>query len=84
MNYAIVENGIVTNIISLEERNAHEFADAVPLGEIPATIGDGYVGGVFTRDGHAVLTPTEAMIAELDAYVLKLELDNVMLTLDLS
>ena len=84
MSYAMVEAGIVTNIIWLEERNAHEFAGAVPLGEVPAMIGDEYVNGVFTRDGRTVLTPTEAIIAALDAYVLKLELDNVMLTLDLS
>lgn len=81
MNYAILENGLVTNIIWLNERNAHEFAGAVPLGDVPVAIGDGYADGVFTRDGRAVLSPVQATIAALDSYVLVLELANVMLTL---
>ena len=54
MNYALVENGVVANIIWLYPGNAAEFPNAVPLGDRPVMIGDGYADGVFTRDGAAV------------------------------
>ncbi len=47
MNYALIENGIVTNLIWLHPGNAADFPGAVPLGDIPAAIGDTYVNGVF-------------------------------------
>lgn len=86
MNYAIVENSMVTNIIWLNASNANEFAGAVALGDVPAAIGDGYVDGVFTRDGQKVLSPLQAAnvtIAKLDSYVLELELESVRLTQDM-
>lgn len=64
MNYALIENGIVTNIIWLYPGNASDFPNAVPLGDVPAGIGDTYEDGVFYRDGERVLTPVEQALAE--------------------
>ena len=35
MNYAWIENGVVTNLIYLLPSNAAEFPHAVPLGGVP-------------------------------------------------
>lgn len=59
MNYAIVENGVVVNVVYLHDMNRNEFPDAVPLGDVPAGIGDTYADGVFYRDGERVLTAAE-------------------------
>lgn len=59
MNYAVVENGTVTNIIWLYPANASDFPDAVPCGEIPVDIGDTYDGEHFYRAGERVLTALE-------------------------
>ena len=59
MNYALIENGTVTNIIWLYPANAHEFPNAVPMGQIPAAIGDTWDGTCFYRDGERVLTPAQ-------------------------
>jgi len=84
MNYALIENGTVTNIIWLYEGNAGDFPGAVPIGDRPVQIGDAYAGGVFTRDGVPVLTQLEIerqTIAGLDAMVIELSYQNVMLEL---
>lgn len=81
MNYALIENGTVKNIIWLHERNAHEFPNAVRLNDIPVQIGDTYLGGVFYRDGAPVLTALEqanATIAALDAEVVELTYQNIL------
>ena len=59
MNYAVVENGTVTNIIWLYPANASDFPDAVPCGDLPVAIGDTYDGEHFYRAGEQVLTPLE-------------------------
>lgn len=59
MNYAVVENGTVTNIIWLYPGNASDFPDAVPCGDLPVAIGDTYDGEHFFRDGERVLTALE-------------------------
>lgn len=66
MNYALIENGIVTNVIWLHPGNAAEFPNAVALEDIPAGIGDTYEDGVFYREGERVLTAAERMQAEMD------------------
>lgn len=84
MNYVLIENGVVTNIIWLYSGNAGDFPNAVPLGDRPVRIGDAYADGVFTRDGVPVLTPleeAEATIAALDASVVELSYQNVLLEL---
>lgn len=85
MNYAIVENGVVTNIIVIYEGNAHEFPNAVLLDSVPVQIGDTYADGKFSRDGELLLSPLEqanATIAELDAAVVDLTYQNVLRELD--
>ena len=59
MNYALIENGVVTNVIWLYPGNVKDFPNAVPLGDVPAGIGDTYSDGVFYRDGERVLTVAE-------------------------
>ena len=76
MRHAMVENGIVTNLIWLYEGNAGDFPNAVALDERPVAIGDGYQNGVFVRGGLPVLTPLEEareLIARLDAAIVDLE-----------
>ena len=59
MNYALIENGVVTNLIWLYPANAAEFPGAVPLGGVPAAIGDAWDGECFCRNGERVLTPAQ-------------------------
>lgn len=73
MNYALIENGIVTNIIWLYETNADEFPGAVKLGERQVEIGDTYEDGRFYRDGAEVLTAEEAAVQAAALYVEALE-----------
>lgn len=59
MNYALIENGVVTNIIWLYSGNAGDFPDAVRCGDVPVAIGDTYDGHDFYREGARVLSPVE-------------------------
>ena len=68
MNYALIENGIVTNIIWLYEGNASDFPAAVKLGDRPVAIGDTYIDGKFYRDGNEVLTALEIVQLESETY----------------
>lgn len=68
MRYALIDNGIVTNVIVLNDRNASDFPDAVRLGDLPVGIGDTYTDGKFYRDGVEVLTPMEQAQAEMTEY----------------
>lgn len=77
MNYALVENGIVTNIIWLYETNADEFLGAVKLGERQVEIGDTYEDGRFYRDGVEVLTAEEAAQLEAVTYAEALQVLGV-------
>lgn len=42
MRYALVENGVVTNIIELDKRNEQFFPSAVYTGDKPVGMGDTY------------------------------------------
>lgn len=68
MRYALIDNGIVSNIIALNDRNASDFPSAVKLGDRPVGIGDTYTAGKFYRDGTEVLTPLEAAQVEIETY----------------
>lgn len=68
MRYALIDNGIVANVIALNDRNAGDFPAAVKLGDRPVGIGDTYTDGKFYRDGVEVLTPLEAAQAEIETY----------------
>ena len=59
MRYAIITDGIVTNVIILYPGNAADFPTAVPCGDVPVAIGDTWDGEHFFRDGEQVLTPLE-------------------------
>ena len=67
LNYALVENGVVTNVIWLCNSNASDFPNAVCVSDRPVAISDQYAGGVFTRDGEAVPTFAEIEAAALAA-----------------
>ena len=64
MNYALIENGVVSNLIWLYPANAAEFPGAVPLGDVPAAIGDAWDGEHFWRNGERVLPAAERAAAE--------------------
>ena len=68
MRYAMVTDGVVTNVIALNDRNASDFPTAVKLGDRPVGIGDTYTDGKFYRDGKEVLTPMEQAQAEITEY----------------
>lgn len=69
MNYAVVENGTVTNIIWLYPANASDFPDAVPCGDLPVAIGDTYDGEHFYRGGEKLDSPLA--LAQQEAQTLK-------------
>ena len=68
MRYALIDNGIVSNVIVLNDRNASDFPTAVKLGDRPVGIGDTYTDGKFYRYGVEVLTPMEQAQAEMTEY----------------
>ncbi len=57
MRYAIVTDGIVTNVIEL--RPSVTWPGSVALGDRPVGIGDTYQDGKFYRGGQEVLTSQE-------------------------
>ena len=52
MNYALIENGVVTNLIWLYPANESEFPGAVPMDGVPVAIGDTWDGTYFYRGGE--------------------------------
>lgn len=68
-NFAIIENGIVTNIIWGNIYNASDFPNAVQIDDLAVQIGDTYVDDVFFHDGvtvQAVVDEQEDMKAALE------------------
>lgn len=70
MNYALIEDGVVTNIIWLSYTNADDFPNAVAMGDLPVAIGDTWDGEYFYRDGQRILTRTEKIQDMADALTL--------------
>lgn len=69
MNYALIKDNVVVNLIWLNPSNKEEFPGAVACGDFPVGIGDSYDGTYFYRNGERLLTTVENMqniIAELD------------------
>ena len=66
MRYAIITDGVVTNVIILYPGNEGDFPDAVRCGDIPVAIGDTYDGQDFYRDGEKVLSPLAEAQKELE------------------
>lgn len=77
MNYALIENGVVTNIIWLYSGNAGDFPTAVPCGDVPVAIGDTYDGQDFYREGARVLSPVEQAQKDAEDMQAALELLGV-------
>lgn len=75
--YALVENGVVTNVMVLYQPSAAEFEGAVPCGEIPVAIGDTYDGEHFYRAGERVLTALEQAQKDAEDMQAALELLGV-------
>lgn len=63
--FALIENGVVVNIISMYAKNLKDFPNAVLATERPVAIGDQFVDGAFIRDGVLVLTYEELAAAML-------------------
>lgn len=55
-NYALITDGVVSNVIWLNDNNVTDFPTAVPCDTTPVQIGDIYIEGQFYRDGVAVET----------------------------
>ena len=62
MRAAMIENGVVTNIIIIDPDRYT--CSAVQTGELPVAIGDTYDGADFYRDGVKVEMPAEDVNAE--------------------
>lgn len=77
MNYALIEDGVVANIIWLYPATEGDFPNAVRCADIPVAIGDTYADGVFYRDGERVLSAAEVASAEADDMRSALELLGV-------
>lgn len=59
MNYAIIEDNIVTNIIWIYSIEADDFPNAVPLDGRLIEIGDTYLDGKFYRNGERIYNGEE-------------------------
>lgn len=75
--YALVENGVVTNVMVLYPPSAAEFAGAVPCGDLPVAVGDTYDGEHFFRDGVQVLSALEQAQKDAEDMAAALELLGV-------
>lgn len=64
MNYALIENGIVTNVIYLHPMNASDFPNAVCIDGYAVGIGDAYADGLFYRDGVQIKSNVEIAAEE--------------------
>ena len=58
-DYARVENGIVTNIIYVDDLTAQKQTNLVCIEDYLVSIGDTYTDGEFYRDGVKVITNQE-------------------------
>lgn len=63
---AVVNNGVVTNIIWCTD-NTPQTANWVNCDDRPVAIGDTYADGKFYRDGTEVLTPLEDAQAQVES-----------------
>ena len=77
MRYAIITDGVVTNVIILYQGNAADFPDAVPCGDVPVAIGDTWDGKDFYLEGALVLSPVEQARKDAEDMAAALELLGV-------
>lgn len=77
MTYALVEGGVVTNLIWLYPGNEQDFPGAVAVGDVPVRVGDQWQDGLFFRGGERLLSPLEealCAIAELDEALMEAQM----------
>ncbi len=67
MRYALIENGVVTNLIYLHPTGEKDFPGAVALGDVPAAIGDSYDGKHFYRNAERLMGVREEIAEALKA-----------------
>jgi hypothetical protein len=77
MTYALIENGVVVNLIWLNPMNADDFPNAVLVDGIGVGIGDTYSDGVFYRDGAKLVQGAAAAIQDMQT-----ALETVGVTVD--
>ena len=77
MRYAVIEDGVVVNVIILYPGGAKSFPTAVPCGDVPVAIGDTYDGHDFYREGVRVLSPVEQARKDAEDMQAALELLGV-------
>ncbi len=65
MRYAVIENGVVSNVIQLHRRNAMDFPAAVNADDHAIEVGDVYSEGEFYRDGVQVPLRRGTLDAEI-------------------
>lgn len=58
-NFAIVENGVVSNVLWGMVYNSDEWPNAIQVDDLAVQIGDSYENGKFYRNGEEVLSRTE-------------------------
>ena len=80
MRYAIITDGVVTNVIILYPGNASDFPAAVPCGDVPVAIGDTYDGQDFYRDGIKVVSALAK--AQQEAEDMQAALEELGVTVD--
>ena len=62
-NMALLENGIVTNLLWCSDGEP-ETQVLIDCGELGVAIGDSYRSGKFYREGQEVLSETQRLLAE--------------------
>ena len=60
MNYALLDNGIVTNIIWINPEHQDRFPNGAPTNDLPILPGDTYENGKFYRNGIEITPFTPA------------------------
>lgn len=65
MTYAVIQDGVVVNLIWLYSGNAADFPDAVPVNDLPVCTGDSYEDGAFYHEG-VKLVREDAVVAIRD------------------
>lgn len=65
MTYALINDGVVSNIISLDSRAVADFPNAVNCMDKPVAIGDTYSDGRFYHNGEEVLSELEEVKLQL-------------------
>lgn len=72
-NFAIVEDGVVTNTIwGMLYNTQEDFPNAIQTGNLGVCIGDTYSNGNFYHNGEEVIT-VEERVALLQARIAELE-----------